>query len=200
MRNNKMQWARSKRWLVLAAFAAASFPASAQNAAPNLDKFVITGDAAKRAKTRTEISGDTAEKLAKACEAYAKEKHVSVAIFIVSPSGAVVHSHRMDGLGPINVETAQRKALTALYVRGATSIYEKRYDTDLQAEVARVMLDKYWVSGGLPIIVDDQLIGAIGVGGSRDDDENCAYAALTKVLGPQPPLPTTDNVPPRKKQ
>jgi len=43
--------------------------------------------------------------------------------------------------------------------------------------------------GGLPIVVQDQLIGAIGVGGGNMD-EMCAYTALTKVLGPQPRLPT----------
>ena len=43
------------------------------------------------------------------------------------------------------------------------------------------------VSGGLPIIVDNQLSGAIGVGGSNKDEE-CAYTALTQVVGPQPPL------------
>ena len=37
-------------------------------------------------------------------------------------------------------------------------------------------------------MVENQLIGAIGVGGGNMD-EMCAYKALTKVLGPQPPLP-----------
>jgi hypothetical protein len=49
-------------------------------------------------------------------------------------------------------------------------------------------LSYYFVSGGLPIVVDDQLIGAVGVGGGNAD-EQCAYQALVKVLGPQPPLP-----------
>jgi uncharacterized protein GlcG (DUF336 family) len=96
----------------------------------------------------------------------------------------------MDGQGPINIETALYKAQTALYTR-RPSLYEKQYATDLPGEVARTKLNQYYVSGGLPIIVDDQLIGAIGVGGSRDGDEPCAYAALTKVLGPQPPLAST---------
>ena len=49
-------------------------------------------------------------------------------------------------------------------------------------------------AGGLPIIVDGQLIGAIGVGGMpangpNSSDEECAHHGLTTVLGPQPPLP-----------
>jgi hypothetical protein len=49
-------------------------------------------------------------------------------------------------------------------------------------------LSYYFVGGGLPIVVEKQLIGAMGVGGGNMD-EMCAYTALTKVLGPQPPLP-----------
>jgi hypothetical protein len=36
-------------------------------------------------------------------------------------------------------------------------------------------------------VVEGQMIGAVGVGGGNAD-EMCAYTALTKVLGPQPPL------------
>jgi glc operon protein GlcG len=168
--------------------AVSSMLSAGRVAAQGVDKFVITGDDAKRALSKVEISGETAEKLAKVCEAYATEHKISVTIFIISPSGSIVHAHRMDGQGPINIETALYKAQTALYTRRPTSFYEKEYATDVPAEVARVKLNQYYVSGGLPIIVDDQLIGAIGVGGSRDGDEQCAYAALTKVLGPQPPL------------
>jgi glc operon protein GlcG len=155
----------------------------------NLDKFVITGAAAKRAMSRSEISAETAEKIAKACEEYATANKVAVAIFILNPSGNIVHAHRMDGLGPINVETGLYKAQTALYVRRPTSIYERDYQTDAPSQIARVKLDKYYVAGGLPIVVDDVLIGAIGVGGNREHDEKCAWTALNKVIGPQPPLP-----------
>ena len=47
--------------------------------------------------------------------------------------------------------------------------------------------------GGLPIIAEDQFLGAIGVGGSNVDEE-CAQAALETVVGPQPPL--VQNLPP----
>lgn len=177
--------------------AVSSMLSAGRVAAQGVDKFVITGDDAKRALSKVEISGETAEKLAKVCEAYATEHKISVTIFIISPSGSIVHAHRMDGQGPINIETALYKAQTALYTRRPTSFYEKEYATDVPAEVARVKLNQYYVSGGLPIIVDDQLIGAIGVGGSRDGDEQCAYAALTKVLGPQPPLTSSPTPTPK---
>ena len=61
-------------------------------------------------------------------------------------------------------------------------------NAQLEDRVTRTKLDQYFVAGGLPIVVDGQLIGSIGVGGDRLGDEPCAYAALTEVLGPQLPL------------
>ena len=50
--------------------------------------------------------------------------------------------------------------------------------------------------GGMPIIADGQMIGAIGVGGippahrnATYDEDKCAYRAIEAVIGPQPPIP-----------
>jgi uncharacterized protein GlcG (DUF336 family) len=101
-------------------------PAAAQTPA-RVDSFVVRGEAAKRALTKAEISGETAEKLAKVCEAYAVEHNISVSIFIISPSGSIVHAHRMDGQGPINIETALYKAQTALYLAALSGLYAIQY-------------------------------------------------------------------------
>jgi len=154
----------------------------------NIDRFVISREAAKRALTRSEISEDTAMKVAQACEDFAKQHNIQVAIYILSPYGMVVHARRMDGLAPVNVDTALYKAQTALYMRTSSHTAANRYD--LEERVTRTKLNQYFVAGGLPIVVDDELIGAIGVGGSKDLDEQCAHAALTQVIGPQPPLET----------
>jgi uncharacterized protein (UPF0303 family) len=100
----------------------------------------------------------------------------------------------MDGQNTVNTETGYRKAQTALYLRNSTHAAVNNFRT-LDSKIIRLDLDMYLVSGGLPIIVDDQMIGSIGVGGGfRVNDEQCAYHALTKVLGPQPPL--APNMPP----
>jgi len=105
----------------------------------------------------------------------------------------------MDGQLPIGVETALLKAKTALYARTPSSAVAQRFNT-LDGRVIRLNLGQasglayYFVGGGLPIVVEDQLIGAIGVGGGNMD-EMCAYTALTKVLGPQPPLTPTQPPP-----
>jgi uncharacterized protein GlcG (DUF336 family) len=84
------------------------------------------------------------------------------------------------------------KAKTALYARSSSAAVAQRFH-DIDGRLIRLELGKeeglsyYFVPGGLPIVVDNQLIGAVGVGGGNAD-EQCAYQALVKVLGPQPPL------------
>jgi uncharacterized protein GlcG (DUF336 family) len=157
-----------------------------------LDKAVMTGDAAKKALTKYQISADVARELVNACVDYAKSTNTPVSVFVLSPDGEIVDAHRMDGQSSINTDTALLKAKTALYLRDSTHAAANRFRT-LDARVIREDLHMYLVSGGLPIVVDDQMIGAIGVGGGNAD-EQCAYQALVKVLGPQPPL--SPNMPP----
>jgi uncharacterized protein GlcG (DUF336 family) len=157
-----------------------------------LDKAVMTGDLAKKVLTKYQISADIARKLVDACVDYAKSTNTPVSVFVLSPDGEIVDAHRMDGQNSINTDTALLKAKTALYLRDSTHAAANRFRT-LDARVIREDLHMYLVSGGLPIVVDDQMIGAIGVGGGNAD-EQCGYQALVKVLGPQPPL--APNMPP----
>ncbi|MGD0131831.1 MAG: heme-binding protein [Bryobacteraceae bacterium] len=169
------------RTLVAAALVLAGV-ASAQN----IDKFVVSGEAAKKVMTR-EISADTAEKITQACVNYAKERNIAVSVFILSPTGQIVHAHRMDGQVPINVETGLLKAKSVLYTRDSTHARANLVANNLSLQLRWSDIGVFPTSGGLPIMVDDQMIGAIGVGGSNQDEE-CAYAALTSVVGPQPAL------------
>src|SRR4029077_13385746 len=97
-----------------------------------------------------------------------------------------------DGVLPIGNETALMKAKTALYARSSSAAVAQRFN-NVDGRLIRLNLGEkqglsyYFVSGGIPIVVEDQLIGAVGVGGGNAD-EACAYQALTNVLGPQPPL------------
>jgi len=164
---------------------AALFAACAQ--AQNISKFVISEEAAKKTLVRNEISADTAAKITQACVDWAIKNNQAVSIFILSPTGQIVHAHRMDGQVPINTETALLKAQSVLYTRDSTHTRANTVANNVSLQLRWSNLPVFPVSGGLPIIVDGQMIGAIGVGGgSRDED--CAYAALTTVVGPQPPL------------
>jgi uncharacterized protein GlcG (DUF336 family) len=180
--------------MFVAVFVFATPEARAQGAtAATLDKVTVSAEAAKRTLTKMQLNAETARAIVDACVAFGKASNTSYSIFVLAPNGDVIDAHVMDGQLPIGVETAMLKAKTALYARTPSSAVAQRFNT-VDGRVIRLNLGQgsglayYFVGGGLPIVVQDQLIGAIGVGGGNMD-EMCAYTALTKVLGPQPPLP-----------
>lgn len=183
-----------------AALLLAGLAADAQTLPVPLAQVVVSGAAADRIKTRTQINADTARAIVDECVALAERVGGTYSIFVLAPSGEIVESYIMDGQQPINHHTALMKAKTALYTRAPSREVMDRFDDDALGNLYRLNLGKeqglwYFPNlGGLPIIVDGQLIGAIGVGGMPPNgplpsDEECAHQALTKVLGPQPPIP-----------
>ncbi len=167
----------------------------AQGATPApFNKVTVSPEVAKRTLMKAVINADTARAIVDACVDWTKAQpgNISIAIYVLSPTGQIVDSHQMDGVVPIGSETALMKAKTVLYARTSSAAVAQRFN-NVDNRLIRLDLGKdeglsyYFVGGGLPIIVDDQLIGAVGVGGGNAD-EQCAYQALVKVLGPQPPL------------
>src|SRR3970040_1867711 len=169
----------------------------AQGATPlPIDKATVSAEVAKRTLMKGQISATIARQIVGACVEFARNQQGgpgNYAIFVLAPNGDIVDAHVMDGVLPIGVETGLLKAKTALYARTPSSAVAQRF-SNVDGRLIRLDLGKdsglayYFVGGGLPIVMQDQLIGAIGVGGGNMD-EQCAYQALTKVLGPQPPLP-----------
>ena len=166
----------------------------AQGASPApLAKVTLSGDAAKRTLTKMQINADAARAIVDGCVEYSKANNQTVAVFVLAPNGDIVDAHTMDGVLPIGVETGLLKAKTVLYARSSSRAVAERFN-NVDGRVIRLDLGKasglayYFVGGGLPIVVEDQMIGAVGVGGGSAD-EQCAHAGLTKALGPQPPLP-----------
>jgi glc operon protein GlcG len=178
-----------------AAFAFGSVDARAQGATPApFNKVTVSDEVAKRTLMKAVINADTARAIVNACVEWQKAQpgNGSIVIFVLSPTGEIIDSHQMDGVLPIGAETGLMKAKTALYARASSASVAQRFNT-VDGRLIRLDLGKeqglsyYFVPGGLPIVVDNQLIGAVGVGGGSAD-EQCAYQALVKVLGPQPPL------------
>jgi uncharacterized protein GlcG (DUF336 family) len=171
----------------------------AQGATPlPLDRATVSKEVAQRTLMKAQISATVARQIVDACVEFARAQPGgpgTYAIFVLAPNGDIVDAHVMDGVMPIGVETGLLKAKTALYARTPSSAVAQRFST-VDGRVIRLDLGRdsglayYFVGGGLPIVVENNLIGAIGVGGGNMD-EQCAHQALTKVLGPQPPLPVS---------
>jgi glc operon protein GlcG len=177
----------------LAAAAAATAMIGAALAADS-DKFVIRGDNSKVIMEQNSINIATAEAIAKACVDEATKENVRVSIAIYDQFGEPVYFYRMDGQGKANVDTSFMKARTALNVRAPSKTVMNQVLQGRASELRQYSFGNFANSGGLPIIINgNQMIGAIGVGGSAPrvpvwSDEICAWRALNKVMGQQPPL------------
>jgi len=174
-------------------------PAFAQNVP---EQFVVSGKAAEKIQDFTTINLATAERIADACEKAATAQGVQISIMVLDNDGNHVYMDRMDGQGYLNIITAEMKARTALMNRAPSKLLMNRVIQDPNSELQLIQLGEFANSGGLPIVVNKQLIGVVGVGGSAPhppvwSDEICGYKALTEVIGPSVP-PLVEDLPPRQ--
>jgi glc operon protein GlcG len=165
------------------------------------EQFVVSGKAAEKIQDFTTINLATAQRIADSCEKAAAAENVQISIMVLDKEGNHVYMDRMDGQGYLNIVTADMKARTALTRREPSKIAMNRVIQDPTQELQLIQLGFFANSGGLPVLVNKQLIGAVGVGGSAPrvpvwSDEICAHKALVEVIGPSVP-PLVEDLPPR---
>src|SRR5262245_32216369 len=122
------------------------------------------------------ISG--ARDLVDPCSAWAEKNKQTVAIAILDWGGNLIESHAMEG-APMNaIDTALLKAKSALRWRRPTSETNKMVRSG--ENLAPTFMGDFPQPGALPIVVNGQVIGAMGVSGA--DGEKCAQAAIDAVF------------------
>ncbi len=166
------------------------------------EQFVVSGKAAEKIQDFTTINLATAERIADVCEKAAVAQGVQISIMVLDKDGNHVYMDRMDGQGYLNIITADMKARTALMLRSPSKNLMNSAIQDPTRELQYIQLGEFANSGGLPIVVNKQLIGTVGVGGSAPkvpvwSDEICAHKALTEVIGPSV-APLVEDLPPRQ--
>src|ERR1700736_6327439 len=129
------------------------------------------------------ISSELAQKMVDAAVAKAKELGVRENVTILDDGGNLKAFSRMDGAPILSIEIAQNKAYTALFGVSTQDFFDFiQGDPSLLAGIptlARVAA----YGGGFPIMVDGEIVGAIGVSGAPavQNDVDCARAALAVV-------------------
>lgn len=121
------------------------------------------------------------KKIAAAAEAHALANQWPVVIAIVDDGGHLMWLQRLDGVAAISSHIAPAKAATAALGRRETKIYEDIINNGrtsfLSAPVLEGMLE-----GGVPIIVDGQVVGAVGVSGVKSEqDAQIAKAGIAAL-------------------
>jgi glc operon protein GlcG len=122
---------------------------------------------------------DAARQIAAAARADASRNGWTMAICIVDDGAHMIYFERMDGTQIASVQVAQDKAATSVRFKRPTKALE-------ELTAARPVVMKLAgitpIEGGLPIVVDGDLIGAIGVSGGTSAQDGVAAAAGLAVL------------------
>ncbi len=132
-------------------------------------------------KTKYFLESKDIETIATAAKAEAVKNNWAVTIAIVDEGGHLLWLQRLDGAAPISAHIAPAKAQTAALGRRETKIYEDIINNGrlsfLSAPVIHGMLE-----GGVPIIKDGMVIGAVGVSGVKsNEDAQIAKAGISAI-------------------
>ena len=125
------------------------------------------------------ISSAGARALADACTEWAEQNKQTVAMAILDWGGNLIESHAMEGVAPNGIDTALLKAKSALRWRRPTSETNKIVRSG--ENLAPTFMNDFPQPGALPIVLDGQVIGAMGVSAGADG-ERCAQAAIDAVF------------------
>ena len=133
-------------------------------------------------KTKPTLTVVDARAIAAAAEAEANKNNWAVTLAIVDDGGHLLWLQRLDGAAPISAEIAAAKARTAALGRRESKVYEDMINggrvSFLSAPVLQGMLE-----GGVPIVVDGEFVGAVGVSGVKStEDAQIARAGIAALM------------------
>jgi len=123
-----------------------------------------------------------AKKVIAGAEAEAAKNHVGCSIAVVDDGGNLIAFHRVDPTFPAGARVPIGKARTAALFRQPTRNFEEVITQ--KGRTSMIALDDFTpLQGGVPIVVDGQIVGAIGVSGasSAEQDEQFAKAGAAAI-------------------
>lgn len=127
------------------------------------------------------ISLECAEAAIHAAVAEAKKHNWKLNIAVADSGGNLVAFQRMDGAQLASIQIAEHKARAAVTFRRETKVYENAVQINNMSYVTT--LDGVIASrGGIPIVVDGKLIGAIGCSGAAGSQDEVACKAGMESL------------------
>jgi uncharacterized protein GlcG (DUF336 family) len=130
----------------------------------------------------TPVTAETAKKVAAAAIAEARKNNWAMAVAIVDTGGYLVYFERMQDTQLGSVEVSIEKAKSAALFRRPTKSFQDTVAAGGDGLRMLKLTGAIPVEGGIPLIVDGKLIGAIGAsGGSSDQDGKTATAGVAAL-------------------
>src|SRR5580692_12564024 len=127
-----------------------------------------------------------AQTVLQAARESAQQRNAPSAIAVVDPAGDLLAFQRMDGVRPASADLAIAKARTAARLERPTAEIE---DNINQGRTAFVTADIMALRGGMPIRLDGQIVGAVGVAGLSKETDTEISAAAAAALKPSAKVP-----------
>jgi uncharacterized protein GlcG (DUF336 family) len=131
-------------------------------------------------RTKQCLTSSDVKKILAACEAEAAKNKWAVSISVVDDGGFLLGFTRMDGAAAITAEVATGKARTSAMTKRPSKFFEDRVKErpGFASFPAGIL-----IQGGLPIVHDNECVGAIGVSGVQSHEDEQVAQAGTNVLG-----------------
>jgi uncharacterized protein GlcG (DUF336 family) len=124
---------------------------------------------------------DDVKTIAAAAEAEAKTNNWNVVISIVDDGGHLLWLQRLDGVAPVSAYIAPAKAKAAAMGRRESKIYEDMINNGRISFTTAPHIDGL-LEGGVPIVVDGHVVGAVGVSGVKSaEDAQIAKAGIAAL-------------------
>jgi uncharacterized protein GlcG (DUF336 family) len=123
-----------------------------------------------------------AKRVASAARATAEANGWPVVIAVVDDGAHLLYLERMDGCKLGSIDTAQAKAKSAVFFARPTKALEEMIASGRNAMLR--LPNATPIQGGLPLVLDGQLVGGIGVSGVQSaQDEQVAAAGVAALAG-----------------
>lgn len=134
-------------------------------------------------KTKPYLTLEDVKKIAAGAEAEALRNNWAVAFAIVDDGGHLLWFQRLDGVPPISSHLAPAKARTAALGRRESRIYEEIINNGRVSFLSAPELEGM-LEGGVPVVIDGHVIGAVGVSGVKStEDAQIAKAGIAALTG-----------------
>ena len=135
-------------------------------------------------KTKSILTLDDVRRIAGAAEAEAAAHGWAVVIAIADDGGHLLWLQRGDGAAPVSSQIATAKARTAALGRRESKVYEDMINQGRTSFLSAPALEGM-LEGGVPIMIDGECLGAVGVSGVKSAEDaqiaKAGVAALTSA-------------------
>lgn len=108
--------------------------------------------------------------------ALAAATNKKIAVAVLDVSGRPLLLTIAEGVGPHNFEAARRKAFTALSTKTATLLLARNANANPDTQNLNTLPELLLLGGGAPIVVDNKVIGSVGIAGAGGPEQDDAIA------------------------